>query len=146
MPTLLRRSKGTMWGLGRSKLSKMLPSFSPRNLRIFENHPQKILEHDLALILILEPRRCSHSHLKFREFSRISWESSKFLKVIFSQGYRNRGGTWAQFSPHIFSQGCGNRGALKYSIAFLPPQKIQLGTARMKKYGWGTATNIYPHS
>ena len=51
--------------LGWSKLSKMLPSFSPRNLRIFENHPRKILNHELALILILEPRRCSYSHLKF---------------------------------------------------------------------------------
>ena len=65
----------TYFQLGRSKLLKMLPSFSPRNLRIFENYPRKILENDLALILILEPQNCS----------RISWESLKFLKVIFSK-------------------------------------------------------------
>ena len=56
--------------IGLPKLSKMVPSFSPRNLRIFENYPQQILDAN----------RCSHSHLKFREFSRISQESSKILK------------------------------------------------------------------
>ena len=55
-----------------------------------------------------------HSHLKFRDFSRISGDSSKILKVIFPQGCRNRGGGHLSTTPlHIFSKECENRGTLE---------------------------------
>ena len=47
----------------------MLPSFSPRNLRIFENYPRKIFKDDFALILVFEPRHCSNP----RNFSKLSF-------------------------------------------------------------------------
>ena len=57
---------------------------------------------------------CPHSQLKFREFLRISRESSKILEVIFSQGCRNRGGGHLSTTPpHIFSKECENRGHLR---------------------------------
>ena len=76
----------------------------------FRDLPSKDLEDDLALILVLEPRHCS----------RFFWESLKLLKVIFSQGYSNRGHLTTIFSPYLFS-GMRKQGGFWVHNSFWPP-------------------------
>ena len=78
---------------GMPKLSKILPSFSFSNFENFRELPSKNSQKYIALILILE----------FREFLRISRESSKVLEFNFSQGCRNKECTCVQYTPNIFS-------------------------------------------
>ena len=99
-------SNGAKSILGRSKLSKMLPSFSPRNLRIFENYPRKIFKDDFALILVFEPRHCSNP----RNFSKLS-----FLRGIAIGGHLTM-----ILSPYLFS-GMWKQGGPWVPNSFWPP-------------------------
>ena len=85
----------------------MLTSFSPRNLRIFENYPQMILEKYSALIL-------TSNFENFREFLENPQKFSKpsFLRAVGTGG----GGHLSTTPPYIFSKECENRGALEKAL------------------------------